>query len=158
MENQDKKSIEFTKKQFLTLMKIVYLGNWMTNANRDGSLEEPYKKEYEEIESYIFSLARQFGLVEYVDDEDIEKFGRVFPTRKFEEETDVNEICDAYDEGTFWDELAERLGYRDFYKKYTKKDFDKMTQDERFLKLQECIVEWEGELESNGIERLGIVN
>jgi len=31
-----------------------------------------------------------------------------------------------------------------------------MTQEERFLKMQECVVKWEEELDKNGIERLVI--
>ena len=156
MEERNKKSIEFSKEQFLTLMKIVYLGNWMANANRDGSHKDPVVKEYEKMEDYIFSLATQFGFDKYLDHKP--KDGdRYFPTGLFEEETGVNELHDEYDENIFWDELPDRLGDRDFYKKYSKKDWEKMTQDERFLKLQECIVAWEKELEENGIERIGII-
>ncbi len=32
-------NIEFTKAQFFALLKAVYLGNWMANANRDGNME-----------------------------------------------------------------------------------------------------------------------
>jgi len=158
MKNQDKKSIKFTKEQFLTLMKIVYLGNWMANANRDGSPEDPHVKEYEKMEDYIFSLAPQFGFDKYLDHE-LTDGERYFPTGLFEEETDVNKLHDEYDEETFWDELPERLGDRDFYNKYSKEDWKKMIKkDERYMKMQECIIKWEEELENNGIERLGIIN
>ena len=157
MKEENKKSIEFTKEQFLALMKNVYLGNWMANANRTGSPKDPHFKEYEAIEDYIFSLAPEFGFEKYMDHEPRDG-DRYFPTRLFEEETDVNKLHDEYDEQSFWDELSDRLGDRDFYKKYTKKDWEKMTREERFLKLQECIIEWEEELENNGIERLGIIN
>ena len=33
----EKHNIGLTKKQYLMLLKAVYLGNWMANANRDGS-------------------------------------------------------------------------------------------------------------------------
>lgn len=157
MTNQDKKLIEFTKEQFLALMKAVYLGNWMANANRDGSLEDPQIEGYEKIEDYIFSLAPQFGLDEYMDHEPTDG-DRYFPTRLFEEETDVDKLHEEYDEESFWDELSDRLGERDFYNKYSKQDWEKMTRDERFLKLQECIIKWEEELEKNGIERMRIEN
>ena len=39
--------IHITKKQYESLAKIVYLGNWMANANRDGSPEDPHLLEYE---------------------------------------------------------------------------------------------------------------
>ena len=54
------------------------------------------------MEDYIFSLAKQFGLDEWVDDENAAE-GKFFPTRQFEEETDVHELHEEYDEETFWD-------------------------------------------------------
>jgi len=80
--------IEFTKEQFEALLKLVYLGNWLANANRDGSNENPHLEEYEKIENYIFSFAKQFGFDEYVDDKDARE-GKFYPTRTFEEGTDV---------------------------------------------------------------------
>lgn len=143
--------IEFNKEQFESLMNLVYLGNWIANANRtDDRIEK-----YENIESYIFSFAKDFGLEKYIDDEDA-KDGKFFPTRFFEEETDVDELRDEYDDETFWFELSDRLGERDFFEKYSKEDREKMTRDERFLKMQECIIKWEDELEDNGIDRLEI--
>lgn len=141
--------IEFTKEQFESLMKLVYLGNWMANANRtDDTI-----KKYADLENYVFSCAKNFGLEKYVDDEDA-KDGKFYPTRFFEEETDVDEIRSEYDEDTFWTELPDRLGERDFFVKYSKEDREKMTQDERFLKMQDCIIKWEEELENNGIKNL----
>lgn len=143
--------IEFTKEQFENLMKLVYLGNWMANANRTNDTI----KKYEDLEHYVFSFAKDLGLEKYVDDEDADK-GQFFPTRLFEEETDINEIHDEYDDDTFWNELPDRLGERDFFKKYSQREREKMTRDERFLKMQECIIKWEEEVEENGIERLVI--
>ena len=143
--------IEFTKEQFENLMKLVYLGNWMANAHRTDDIIE----KYEDLESYVFSFAKDFGLEKYVDDEDADK-GKFFPTRFFEEKTDINELHDEYDDENFWTELPDRLGERDFFRKYPQKEREKMTQEERFLKMQECIIKWEDELEDNGIERLEI--
>lgn len=154
-KNNEKINIEFSKKQFVALLKAVYLGNWMANANRDGSVEDPHKEEYEMIEDYIFSFAKQFGFDEYVDDEDA-KEGKFFPTRKFEEETDAHELHEEYDEETFWDELIDRLGDRDFHKHFSKEGVLKMSQEERFEKLYEFIDKWADEIDENGIERLEI--
>jgi tRNA(Ile)-lysidine synthase TilS/MesJ len=147
--------IGFTKKQFEVLLKLVYLGNWMANANRNGTLKDPMKKEYEEIENYIFSFTKQFGFDEYVDDADAEK-GEFYPTRKFEEETDVHQLHEEYDEATFWDEIVDRLGDRDFFRHYSKKEIRKMSRDERFKKLYEFIDKWADETGKYGIERLEI--
>jgi hypothetical protein len=134
---------------------LVYLGNWLVNANRDGSAENPHKKEYEAMEDYIFSFAKKFGLDEWVDDEDAAE-GKFFPTRFFEEETDIQELIDEYNEETFWDELIDRLGYRDFYRHYSKDEIQKMTQDERAEKLWELMDKWANEINEHGIERLKV--
>lgn len=147
--------IEFTKEQFEALLKLVYLGNWLANANRDGSAEDPHKEEYEKLEDYIFSYAKQFGFGQYVENEEAEK-GKFYPTRIFEEKTDIQELIDEYDEETFWDELIDRLGERDFERHYSKDEIQKMTQEERFNKLYEFIDKWEEEINENGIERLEI--
>lgn len=148
--------IEFTKEQFVNLLKLVYLGNWLANANRDGSPENPHKEEYEATEDYIFSFAKQFGFDEYVEDEEAEK-GKFYPTRIFEEKTDIQELIDEYDEETFWDELVDRLGERDFYQHYSKDEIQKMTQEERFERICDLEEKWGEEFEKRGIERLKIV-
>lgn len=153
--NNQQIKIDFTPKQFETLLKLAYLGNWMANAHREGSPEDPQKEEYEEVEDYIFSFARQFGFDEFVDDNDAGE-GKFYPTRKFEEETDVNELHEEYDEETFWDEIIERLGARDFYRHYPKKVLQKMSRDERVDKLYEFIGKWADEIDEHGIENLEI--
>lgn len=151
--NSDKQNnlVSFTKKQFKSLMKVVYLGNWMANAHRT----DDKKKEYEGIENYIFSLAPQFGFDQYVHHEKSDG-KHYYPTSDFEEGTDVHILHEAYDEETFWDELAERLGKRDFMKKFTKQEIEEMERDECFTKLYECIDKWNEEFYEHGIERLSI--
>ena len=141
--------INLTKKQYEALAKIIYLGNWMANANRTGSKDDPHMKEYKEITDYIFSLAPEFGFPEtFEHDLECDEHGKT---------TEVNHLHEEYDEETFWEELCEILGERDFFKKYSKEEREKMTDDEHFLKLQECIIAWENEAEEYGVERLEIM-
>ena len=156
-ENKQKstQNIELTKVQFRALLKLMYLGNWMANANRDGSAEDPRREDYETMEDYIFSFAKKFGLDEWVDDENAAE-GKFFSTSQFEEETDVRELIYEYDEETFWDELIDRLGDRDFYLHYPKNEIQKMTREERFVKLYEFVDKWADEINERGIERLKI--
>lgn len=146
-----KQFIPFTKKQFIALLKAVYLGNWMANAWRTSDIQ----KDYENIEDYIFSLAPLFGLEKYMDHAESDG-NRYYPTNEFEEKTDVHKLHDAYDEETFWDELTDRLGTRDFYEKYSKDEIQKMTKDEWFIKLHECIDVISEELSDFGLERIRI--
>jgi hypothetical protein len=148
--------INFTKKQYMALAKVVYLGDWLANAQRVGGPDDPQKDEYDVIANYVYSFASEFDFEEYIEHEasDGEKY---FPTRKFEEDTDVQSLIEEYDEENFWYELPNKLGERDFINKYSEEDIDKMSNDERFFKLQECIYVWEQEIDNNGINRLGII-
>ena len=155
MKKMETKSVEFSKEQYFALLKAVYLGNWMANAQRDGSVEDPHVEEYENISDYVFSLAPLFGLEKYMTHEDADG-ARYFPTRLFEEGTDVDDLHDEYDDETFWDELCDALGERDFHRKYTPAEIKKMSREERFTKLYECIGVYDEEFMDNGIERLKI--
>ena len=73
------------------------------------------------------------------------------------ETTEIGRLHEEYDEQTFWNELPKKLGERDFYRKYSEEDWDKMTREERYLNMQECIIAWEEELEENDIERLVVL-
>ena len=143
--------INFTKKQYENLLKLVYLGNWMANANRvDDKLQS-----LDELEGYIFSFAKEFGM-EWWADTDNPKM--TYPTRYFEEESGVKDCIDEYNEEGFWDELPDRLGERDFFDTYSEEELQKMDREERFTKRMECIVRWEKEFEKHGIARLRAID
>ena len=146
-----KQTIELTNEQYLSLMKVVYLGNWMANAHRIDDM----KKEYEAIEDYVFSFAAKFGQAQYVvhEPKDGDKY---YPNRAFEEETDVHELHDEYDEETVWDELAQWLGERDFFECYSDAEIKAMSRDEHFIKMSECIIVYNKEFEKHGMERIRI--
>lgn len=148
-------TIKFRQKQFLALMKIIYLGNWVANARRGDSETNPQLKEYKEIENYVFSYAKAFGLAEYVDDE-LAVDGEYFPTRMFEDSQDVMETIDEYNEATFWDELIEHLADRDFTNQYSRSEIQKMTIDERIDKLYIHIDRWAKEFDEHDLDTLTI--
>lgn len=152
-DNERKMSMELTKEQFLSLLKAVYLGNWLANAHRDGGPEDAREAEYSEIEHLVFSFAERFGFGRYAENEATER-GEFYPTRAFEDETGVDELIAEYDEETFWDELPERLGLRDFHRRYSEEEIERMSGDERFERIGECVGAWLDEIDENGIMRL----
>jgi len=146
--------IKLTKEQYENLLKLVYLGNWMVNAIRSGAEGDEQIEKYNEIEQYIFSFAKEAGLEEYIEFD--EKYNRFFPTADFEEDPEIEKYLQDYNDEIFWQELADKLGTRDFIREYGKEAIDKMDQEERFIKLQEFIIKYEEEFEENGIENLEI--
>ena len=139
--------INLTKKQFEALTKVVYLGNWMANAQRTGSDDDPQYKEYEDIADYIYSFAPDFGLPDYYESNIEFSDGDDPPT-------EASRLHEEYDELNFWEELPYKLGDRDFERKYSEGERKNMTDKEYFTKNTECIIAWEHELEKYGIERL----
>ena len=130
------------------MAKVVYLGNWMANANRIGQDDDPRLDEYEEIADLVFSYASKFGFPKDLENE--------LEIADGMETTEVSRLHEEYDEETFWEELSGRLGTREFYRKYSRKELEGMTQSERFIKLQECVIAWEEEVNEHGLERLEI--
>ena len=145
--------IKLTKEQYENLLKLVYLGNWMVNAIRSGAEGDEQIEKYNEIEQYIFSFAKETGLEKYEFDE---KYNRFFPTADFEEDPEIEKYLQDYNDEIFWQELADKLGTRDFIREYGEEVIEKMDQEERFIKLQEFIIKYGEEFEENGIENLEI--
>ncbi len=135
-------------------MRIVYLGNWLANATRDNSADDPRLKEFDEIENYVFSYAHQFGFETLIErDTDDERW---FPTRMFEES--LEDEIDSYDEETFWEELFYRLSDRDFWHAYNEADIHRMPIMERLEKEEPFRKKWDEEINEHGLERLEVVN
>ncbi|HAV11756.1 MAG TPA: hypothetical protein DCX32_04440 [Candidatus Moranbacteria bacterium] len=149
MTENNKINVQLTKKQYGNLLKLVYLGNWMVNAIRT----DDKFKEFNFLESYIFSYAQEAGLEKYVDDEPVGDM-KYFPTAEFEEL--VDHFKEEYDEDVFWEELADRLGERDFLRKYGEDKIKKMGKDERFYKRYEFIDKYGDELYEHGLDRIEI--
>jgi hypothetical protein len=147
--------IELTKKQLKTLLELVYLGNWMVNAHRTGSKEDPIIQEHDDLAHYIYAQAGKAGLdkeVQYVED-----LKNWYVTYDFEMEGNVSIYHDEYDDNNFWDELRERLALRDFNRIYSEKEIDEMSIAERIEKREPFIEKYEKELYENGLDRL-IIN
>lgn len=149
MRNEDKKEILLTKDQYLTLVKLAYLGNWMANSHRDGSEEDPLLVEYENMIDQIFSMAQDFGFPDtFEHDLECNDHGKV---------TEVNRLLEEYDESTFWEELCERMGQMEFHRKYSPNERKNMDQEEHFTKFYECVDFWQNEVDKYGLERFHIL-
>lgn len=141
--------INFTKKQYEQLIKLVYLGNWMANAIRS---DRTYK-EFDDLESYILSFSKNFNLEKFAE-LDSNSDGRYYPTSNLEDDPTITKLLEEYDEETFWEELTDRLTAREFAKKYTKAQVKKMNQKQHFLNFCELKDQVEEILEDEGLDTL----
>jgi hypothetical protein len=139
--------IELTQKQYEALLKIVYLGSWMASSTKD----EP-EMEYENIEQYILSFAKDFKMENFVGFD--KKMKSYFPTEEFEDATDVDEQIDAYNEYTVWEALVLSLSRRDLVKKYGAEKVDKISDEELLEKEYSFIQKYEEEFREHGFDNL----
>lgn len=141
------KKIEFTDDQYHQLTRLIYLGYWMYNANKD----EPDSL-LDDFEQYIYSFASSFGydsLAEY----DITQ-NKYFPSTDFEEE--MEKAIQEYDEYIFWEELAWRMAERDFTKKYDHAQILCMTGDEILREKNTIADKYFQEFGINGVENMNL--
>ena len=145
--------INFTKKQFETLIKMVYMGNWVVNGVRSGAKGDEFIKEYADFEQYIYSFVKDFDLGNLAEYH--EKYKEFFPTRELEE-SEVRDLIDYYDEESFWEELINRLAERDFAREYGAENIIKMSVKERIEKDHRFLGKYYDEIENNGLENLEV--
>ena len=144
--------INFTKKQFEVLLKAVYMGNWVANAQRTGRKDDRHIEKYEEVQRHLLSFAKEFGLERYVDDED----GKIYPSRELEED-EVDGLISEYNEEEFWGELVSRFAERDFIRKYGMEAISKMDAMERIEKDHPFLEKYHNEVYEYGIEHMEVV-
>jgi len=116
--------ITFTKEQYETLLKTVYMGNWIANSTS----EEPEENPFDALEEYVFSFAKDFGLERYAAY--VKENNTYYPSRQMEEDEEVEEYIQNYDDNTFWDKLIFNLSRRDVEKKYGEAAVEKMSDEE----------------------------
>lgn len=106
--------IDFTKEQYLDLLKLVYCGDTMINwSNKNRNIE------IDELTSYIYSFAKGFWCERYVNHNKDDKIYTA--SLELEENEEVNSYVEAYntdkDDEAFWEELIQALAERDIEEK-----------------------------------------
>lgn len=96
--------LDLTRKQFRRLLDMVYIGNWILNSTRG----EDRFKDYDEVESLLFSKAAQEGMPALAELYE----GEVIPSRAFAE-GGIHDAIMEYENNVFFEILAEDLARRD---------------------------------------------
>jgi|SRR3989344_7896271 len=144
--------INLTKKQYWNLMRGMYMADWMANAICEADMKQD--DGIKEARNYVFSFAKEFGYEDFVEYDD--KLGAYYATFDMDDEPVTRGLIERFEEHSAWEELIDWLGDRDFFRKYTQEEIEKMTDDDCFIKRMECEIVWEEEFEKYGIERLKI--
>jgi len=143
--------IDLSEKEYITLLDILYIAEWVLTAHkvdRDHRVEK-----YETIVQKFYSLAKEMGhenLVEYDD-----KLAKYFPTREYEDSSKSMMFIEEYQDDTFWDELINRLAYRDMVNQAGGiEKLKQLTMKEHFELESPLEQRYYEEFEKNGLDNL----
>ncbi|WP_054948812.1 hypothetical protein [Numidum massiliense] len=100
--------IKLSKAQYIKLIEVVYLGNWLANSSR-GAHETI--EVYEQNQQHIFSYAKQFD----VGDDVLQQHGTKYYA-SLEVEERLGTLVDEYESKAFWGNLASKLSFRDLFR------------------------------------------
>jgi hypothetical protein len=139
--------IELSEEQYLSLVKLVYLGRLMsTYVDESGEGD----KELNATEQHVYSFFKNFGADECI--EFSAKHKAYYPTRPFEES--LEPFIEAYDDRRFWEELEDRLAARDLVDQLGAEKAEKLSFEERFKLMESIAQKYEEEFIDNGARRL----
>ncbi len=141
--------LKLNRAQYETLLRLVYLGNWVVNGFKDKDKEQAT----DDLENYVYARARDFGLGDRIFyDEDADAH---FLTSE-QEEAWMEEL-DGYKNDVFWDELMYRLADRDLVARFGEANVDSMNSEERAKMENELADQYYKEFDTNGLDNLKLV-
>ena len=142
--------ISITRAEYRTLLEVFQIMDWVLHAHKTE--DDSDTRKYRMLEQKIFSLAEEAGfgdLIEYAPESE-----QFFPTRKFDEERPAMEFIEDYNDGIFWEELAEHLAYRDILETCSEQELEEMPREERFIKVDRLCEAYLDEFCERGVDRL----
>lgn len=118
------KNIELNNEQFENLLKAVGILSHMYGIMGD-MVDEKYKKKSEELEKlerFLCSKTKDFGL-----DNVVERYGgHEVINMESEWHQDFMEDLEEYEEYCLFDNLSNKLGWRDFKNKFSQEEIEEM--------------------------------
>ena len=145
--------INFTKKEYRSLVELLEIASWVTTSHIVDANDEP--KKYNDLIQKIYAFSKEMECLDII--EHSKELDGFYPTREFEEDSEVRQYIEDFEEDTFWAELISKLSGRDVLNKYNIKSLSELETDQRIDALYESDVKWEEEINRFGLERLGVV-
>lgn len=141
--------INFTKKQFNTLIKLVYLGEWLFQSHQVEKDPDVF-----ELQQFIYSQAKEIGLEDMVQFDGSLKEYLASQSLEAEMDPKINE----YNDDAFWSTLTYGLSQSLMLKHYGQQKLEQLSREELIKVQQEYIDKVSREFEENGINNLQLVN
>jgi len=144
--------INFTKKEYQTLLDMLYAADWMLHAHSEEKGDET--SAYQELGQKIMAAANEFGVENLIEKND--KTGEIYLNKTFTTNSNIVKHLEKYENATFWEELIERLARRDFIDTYGEMNILQMPINERFEKEMVFHKKYDEEFGKNGLKNIKI--
>ena len=132
---------------------MVYIATWVIMSHE--SQEESETEGYRELESKVYSKAEAAGhgaSFTYADD-----FQQHIPTDDFNDTSTARKLIDKFEDDTFWNDLANRLAWRDAAVQVGSEDALKaLDLEERSKMIKEYEDKYWAILEVRGIDAVNV--
>lgn len=138
--------IDLSREQYLTLVKLLQLGNWplgLTEANQE------LVSKAEDLEQYIFSLARDFEAGDRIYYDTEEEYYYLSEDLK----NTVESIIDEYEEDVFWDQLTHKLATIDLKREVS----INASIEQKINRLFQLKARYEKYFLENGLDKINIL-
>lgn len=148
--SENKITINLTEKQYLDLVKLVYLGNMVA----EEVCEDKDLGDYADLQQFLYShsgpgkgnlyIAHDKADNEYFLAEDLEE--------------DLSDLLDDYDESRFWESLVMRLTLRDLQKKFSEKELAEIPEEAGRKEMEVIHNYYISEFDDHDLDNLKIVS
>jgi len=145
-------TLDLTPKQYETLLKLTYLGDWMVNGIRT---EDERIAEYADVMQRLLAWAADAQCGSFVEFD--KKLNRFFPTAELEEHEEVKLLRETYDDEIFWDELINKLSLRDFMAAQKAASLASSLPYDAAKMRSDIIKKYVEEFDKNGVNNLKVV-
>ncbi|ESU33786.1 hypothetical protein G3A_04750 [Bacillus sp. 17376] len=138
--------IDLSREQYLTLVKLLQLGNWplgLTEANQE------LVSKAEDLEQYIFSLSRDFEAGEGIYYDEEEEY--YYLSEDLRDTVEV--IIDEYEENVFWDQLTHKLATIELKREVT----IEASIEQKINRLFQLKARYEKYFLENGLDKIDIL-
>ncbi len=145
-------NINFTKEEYLLLLDIIYMADWILHAHSIGERSET--KDYSALFQKLMIHAKELGCSELIEfDELAQDYGL---TGVFEEESAALDYLDEFEGESFWDELISRLAMRDALIALKVSSAHEVPSEELFPALSKAEEYWSKEFETFDLSRISL--
>lgn len=146
MKGEGYMRIDLSREQYLTLVKLLQLGNWplgLTEANQE------LVSKAEDLEQYIFSLSRDFEAGEGIYYDEEEEY--YYLSEDLRDTVEV--IIDEYEENVFWDQLTHKLATIELKREVT----IEASIEQKINRLFQLKARYEKYFLENGLDKIDIL-